>query len=157
MAMKRLMSEYQQYVKDPNPYYSISISEDDMFIWDILLFGPSETIFEGGVFKCQFTFNKEYPNKPPDLKFLSNFPHPNIYTDGKVCISILHEGKDEYNYEDISERWNPSHSINSVLLSILSILSNPNFESPANVDASIMWRNNYVEYKKIIYKFIINN
>lgn len=154
MAIKRLMSEYKQYTKDPNPFYSIEPSDKDMFVWNVLLFGPSATIFEGGIFQCQFKFSSEYPNKPPEFRFLTNFPHPNIYTDGKVCISILHEGKDQYNYEDISERWNPSHSVNSVLMSILSILSSPNFESPANVDASIMWRNNWLEYKKIIYKLI---
>ena len=84
------MNEYQQYLKDPNPYYSIEPSEDDVFTWNVLLFGSSETIFEGGIFKCQFKFNKEYPNKPPEFKFLSNFFHPNIYQDGKVCLSILH-------------------------------------------------------------------
>ena len=155
MAIKRLFTEYQQYLKDPNPFYSIE-TQENIFIWNVLLFGASGTIFEGGIFKCQFKFNNEYPNKPPEFKFLSNFPHPNIYTDGKVCISILHEGKDQFNYEDISERWNPSHSVNSILMSILTILSTPNFESPANVDASIMWRNNWIEYKKIIYKVIMN-
>jgi ubiquitin-protein ligase len=154
MAMKRLMNEYQQYLKDPNPYYNIVPNEKDIFVWDVLLFGSSGTIFEGAIFKCQFKFNNEYPNKPPEFKFISNFPHPNIYTDGKVCISILHEGKDQFNYEHISERWNPSHSVNSILMSILTIISTPNFESPANVDASIMWRNNWTEYKKIIYNFI---
>ena len=78
----------------------------------------------------------------------------NIYTDGKVCISILHEGKDQYNYEDISERWNPSHSVNSVLMSILSMITNPNFESPANVDVSVMWRNDWNQYKKLIYNIV---
>ncbi len=154
--MKRLMNEYQQYLKDPNPYYSLVPQEDNMFIWDVLLFGPVSTIFEGGIYKCQFIFNKEYPNKPPEFKFISNLFHPNIYPDGKVCISILHEGKDQYEYEHVSERWNPSHSVNSILLSILSILSSPNFDSPANVDASILWRNNWSEYKKIIYKHITN-
>ena len=154
MAIKRLITEYQQYLKDPNPFYSIEPTQENIYIWNVLLFGPSDTIFEGGIFRCQFKFNSEYPNKPPEFKFLSNFFHPNIYTDGKVCISILHEGKDQYNYEDISERWNPSHSVNSVLMSILSMLSAPNFDSPANVDASVMWRNNWSEYKKITYKFI---
>ena len=157
MAIKRLMQEYQQYCKEPNPFYSICPLGKDIFIWDVLLFGPSETIFEGSILKCQFIFNNEYPNRPPEFKFISNFPHPNIYTNGKVCISILHEGKDQFNYEDISERWNPSHSVNSILMSILSIIPSPNFESPANVDASIMWRNNYSEYKKVIYKFITVN
>jgi ubiquitin-protein ligase len=156
MAVKRLMNEYQQYIKDPNPFYSIEPLKESILIWDVLLFGPSETIFEGGIFKCQFKFNHGYPNKPPEFTFLSNIPHPNIYTDGKVCISILHEGKDQFNYEDVSERWNPSHSVNSILMSILTILSNPNFDSPANIDASIMWRNNWFEYKKLIYKLITN-
>jgi ubiquitin-protein ligase len=154
MAIKRLTSEYKQYLKDPNPYYSIEPDENDMFVWNALLFGPPETIFEGIILKCIFKFNSDYPNKPPEFKFITNFPHPNIYTDGKVCISILHEGEDKFNYEHISERWNPSHSVNSILMSILTILPTPNFDSPANVDASIMWRNNWDEYKKIIYKLI---
>jgi ubiquitin-conjugating enzyme E2 G1 len=126
----------------------------NFFVWNVLLVGPPESPFEGGIFKCQFTFSKDYPNKAPEFKFLSNIPHPNIYPDGKVCISILHEGKDEWGYEDISERWNPSHSVNSVLMSILSMLPNPNFESPANVDISVMWKNKWDEYKKMIYYIV---
>ena len=80
--------------------------------------------------------------------------HPNIYPNGKVCISILHEGKDEYNYESIGERWNPSHSVSSILMSIISMLGSPNFESPANIDASKLWKENYNEYKKNIYKIV---
>jgi len=154
MAIKRLHTEYNQYLKDPNPFYSIEPNSTNMFVWNILLFGASGTIFEGGLFKCQFKFSNKYPNKPPEFKFLSNILHPNIYIDGKVCISILHEGADQFGYEDISERWSPSHSVNSVLMSILSILSTPNFESPANVDASLMWKNDWIQYKKHIYKLI---
>ena len=91
------------------------------------------------------------------FKFEDKIFHPNIYVDGKVCISILHEGVDVYEYEHISERWNPSHSVNSILLSLLSILAEPNFESPANVDASKLWQENFNEYKKIIYKQIAKN
>ena len=156
MALKRLHLEHQQQLIDPNYFYSIEIDENNLFKWNILLIGPSDTIFEGAIFKCELIFNSHYPIKPPSFKFLDDIFHPNVYKDGKVCISILHEGVDMYGYEDISERWNPSHSVNSILMSIISMLSEPNFDSPANVDASKLWQQNYNEYKKIIYKLIAN-
>jgi ubiquitin-conjugating enzyme E2 G1 len=156
MALRRLQSELKQYNADPNYFYSIEPSVDSFFIWNVLLIGPPDSPFEGGIFKCQFEFSMEYPIKPPKFKFISHLPHPNIYTDGRVCISILHEGEDVYGYEQISERWNPSHSVNSVLMSVLSMLSNPNFESPANVDMSVLWRDDWNKYKKIIYNIIAN-
>jgi ubiquitin-protein ligase len=156
MAIKRLQIEYKQYQKEPNSFYSIIIDENNFLIWNILLFGIPETIFEGSILKCKLMFSKDYPNKPPIFKFTDDFFHPNIYIDGTVCMSILHEGEDVYGYEERAERWNPSHSVNSILLSFLSILSEPNFDSPANVDASVLWKNNFNEYKKIIYKKLIN-
>lgn len=153
MAIKRLTNEYKQYLEEPTSYYSISEPEN-FLSWNILLFGPPDTIFEGGVFKCQLVFTKDYPNKPPQFKFIDKLYHPNIYPDGRVCMSILHEGVDAYGYEHISERWNPSHSVNSILMSLLLVLTEPNFESPANIDASKLWKKNFNEYKKIIYKKI---
>lgn len=156
ISLKRLQTEYKQYLKNPNYFYSIKPNENNFYIWDILLIGPPDSLFEGGIFKCQFIFPKEYPTKPPEFKFISNFPHPNIYTDGKVCISILHEGKDQYGYESDSERWTPSHSVDSILMSIITMLPNPNFESPANIDISLLWKNNNIKYKNIIYNIIAN-
>jgi ubiquitin-protein ligase len=155
MAMKRLQNEYKQSIKEPNYFYSISINQNNFYIWDALLIGPPDSPFEGGIFKCQFKFNNNYPNKPPEFKFTSPMFHPNIYPDGRVCISILHEGYDEFGYESVSERWSPSQNVNSILMSILSMLTSPNFESPANLDASIMWRNNWQEYKNKIYNIIL--
>jgi ubiquitin-conjugating enzyme E2 G1 len=157
MAIKRLQSEYKQYLQDINTQYSLKPNDKNFLKWEILLIGPSETIFEGGIFKCQLEFTKDYPNKPPQFKFIDKLPHPNIYKDGRVCMSILHEGEDIYGYEHISERWNPSHSVNSILMSLLSILTEPNFDSPANVDVSKLWQEDSNEYKKIIYKIIASN
>ena len=156
-AIKRLQIEYKQILSDPNYFYSVEPDKQNFLKWNILIIGPSETIFEGAIIKCSIEFPKEYPNKAPIFKFIDNIFHPNIYPDGKVCISILHEGTDIYEYESINERWNPSHSVNSIIMSIISILGDPNFESPANVDASKMWRDNYSNYKNIIYKFIAKN
>ena len=57
---------------------------------------------------------------------------------GDVCISILHEpGDDKYGYEKAAERWLPVHTVETILLSVISMLADPNFESPANVDAAV--------------------
>ena len=157
MAIKRLQLEYNQILKDPNYFYSVEPDKKNFLKWNILLICPYDTIFEGATLKCYIEFPKEYPIKPPVFRFIDNLFHPNIYPDGKVCISILHEGVDVYGYEDINERWNPSHSVNSIIMSIITILANPNFESPANVDASKLWKENFLKYKQIIYKFIINH
>jgi ubiquitin-protein ligase len=153
MALKRLKNEYTQYLKESTPYYSICPTEN-FFVWNVLIFGPEDTLFEGGIFEGQFRFTKDYPVKAPEFKIITPFFHPNVYTDGRVCMSILHEGIDEFGYEILSERWNPSHSVNSVLLSLLLLLAQPNFESPANVDASVLCKNNYNDYKKLVYSIV---
>lgn len=62
-----------------------------------------------------------------------------MYLDGKVCISILHEAKeDAFNEAELmSEKWRPILSVEAVLVSVQSMLAEPNFSSPANVDASV--------------------
>ena len=75
--------------------------------------------------------------------------HPNVYEDGKVCISILHEpGEDEHNYESADERWRPILGVEAIIMSVISMLASPNDESPANLDAAVMWRQNQSEYKR---------
>ena len=154
MAIRRLQSELTQINKDPNYFYSVTPNEPNFLEWKFLMIGPPDTFYEGGIFKGQLMFPKEYPNRPPKLKFTSNMYHPNIYTDGRVCISILHEGVDEYGYESVTERWNPSHSVNTILMSIVSMLGFPNFDSPANVDASKEWKESINTFKKKIYKIV---
>ena len=61
-----------------------------------------------------------------------------VHKDGEVCISILHEpGEDKYGYEHASERWLPVHTVETILMSVISMISDPNDESPANVDAAV--------------------
>eukprot|EP01092_Planopodium_desertum_P009734 TRINITY_DN422_c0_g2_i5.p1 TRINITY_DN422_c0_g2~~TRINITY_DN422_c0_g2_i5.p1 ORF type:complete len:238 (-),score=19.74 TRINITY_DN422_c0_g2_i5:169-882(-) len=101
------------------------------------------------------TFPKDYPMSPPTLIFTSEFWHPNVYPDGKVCISILHPpGEDEMSGESAGERWMPSQNVSSILLSVISMLSDPNFSSPANVDASVEWRKKPADYKKRIKRLV---
>ena len=77
------------------------------------------------------------------MKFCCKMFHPNIYPDGKVCISILHPpGVDSMNeQEKAEERWRPIIGVEAILISVISMLNEPNIDSPANLDASIMFKN----------------
>lgn len=88
-------------------------------------------------------FPENYPHAPPTLTFCDPIPfHPNIYPQtGLLCISILHpSGHDEFGYEDASERWTPVQTPETILLSVVSLMNDPNDSSPANVEAASMWR-----------------
>lgn len=95
------------------------------------------------------TFSNNYPFEPPTFKFLNPIYHPNIYPDGKLCISILHApGDDEQSGELASERWSPLQGVESVLRSVLLLLDDPEISSPANVDAGVMYRDNRLQYNE---------
>ncbi|CAJ0651467.1 6871_t:CDS:2 [Entrophospora sp. SA101] len=77
------------------------------------------------------SFPKEYPLLPPKLKFISDMWHPNVYPDGEHP-----PGEDKFGYEDAGERWLPVHTVETILLSVISMLSTPNDESPANIESA---------------------
>ncbi|EDS38816.1 ubiquitin-conjugating enzyme E2 g [Culex quinquefasciatus] len=110
---------------------------------------------EGGFFKAHLHFPKEYPLRPPRMKFVTEIWHPNIDRNGDVCISILHEpGDDKWGYEKASERWLPVHTVETILISVISMLADPNDESPANVDAAKEWREAYPEFKRKVARCV---
>lgn len=96
----------------------------------------------GGNFRARLVFPENYPHMPPQLTFQDPIPfHPNIYENGKLCISILHPPEeDQYGYESAAERWSPVQTPETILLSIISLFYSPNEESPANVEAARMLR-----------------
>ncbi|KAI0398082.1 ubiquitin-conjugating enzyme/RWD-like protein [Xylariaceae sp. FL0594] len=149
-AHRRLLGEYKALSTDPPDGISAGpVNEDDMFVWEALIEGPEGTPFEGGIFPAELKFPKDYPLSPPKMTFLGEIFHPNVYTNGVVCISILHPpGDDPNQYEHASERWSPIQSVEKILISVMSMLAEPNDESPANVEAAKMWRENRAEYEQ---------
>lgn len=149
-AQRRLLKEYQQLSKDaPEGILAGPVDEDNLFVWDCLLEGPKDTPYENGVFPARLTFPTDYPLSPPKLIFTPAILHPNIYSNGEVCISILHPpGDDPHQYERAEERWSPVQNVEKILLSVVSMLSEPNVESGANIDACKLWRDNRAEFEK---------
>ncbi|KZT66751.1 ubiquitin-conjugating enzyme [Daedalea quercina L-15889] len=155
LLLRRQLTELK---KRPLEGFSAGLVDDNNFYeWEIMIIGPPDTLYEGGFFRARLSFPEEYPLQPPKMKFLTQMWHPNIYADGTVCISILHPpGEDQYGYEDSGERWLPVHSVESILLSVISLLSSekPNLDSPANVDAAKEVRENFEAYKKRVRRLV---
>ena len=169
-ALRRLIAEYKQILKNaPDGIMAGPIKEENYFEWEAAITGPEGTLFEDGVFLAKLIFPQvcrvfqghplqnfltilfqDYPLNPPTMRFTSKIFHPNIYPDGKVCISILHPpGDDPLGYEKSSERWSPVQSVEKILLSVMSMIAEPNINSPANVDAAKMWRDEKDKFAEI--------
>ncbi|CEJ60476.1 Putative Ubiquitin carrier protein [Penicillium brasilianum] len=150
MAERILMNEFRTLSREK--WVNIELHKDDIFKWDVALIVLNEdSVYYGGYFKARMTFPKNYPYAPPEFRFLQPLCHPNIYNDGRLCISILHPpGEDEMSGESAAERWSPAQRVESVLISILSLLDDAECSSPANVDAAVMFRTNLTQYRSIV-------
>ncbi|NXC35033.1 UB2R1 enzyme, partial [Campylorhamphus procurvoides] len=141
-SQKALLLELKGLQEEPVEGFRVSlVDEGDLYTWDVAIFGPPDTHYEGGDFKARLRFPIDYPYSPPAFRFLTKMWHPNIYETGDVCISILHPPVDDPQSGELpSERWNPTQNVRTILLSVISLLNEPNTFSPANVDASVMYR-----------------
>jgi ubiquitin-conjugating enzyme E2 G1 len=153
----QLLLLIEDLAKNPIDLVSVGLADDaNLYDWEILIMGPDGTLYEGGFFKARLVFPQDFPNMPPTMTFVSEMWHPNVYEDGRVCISILHPpGEDEFNsQESADERWRPILGVEQILVSVISMLSDPNDESPANLDAAVMWRNDRSAFKKKVRQVV---
>ena len=88
-ARRRLMRDFKRLQEDPPAGVSGAPGENNIMLWNAVIFGPHDTPFEDGTFKLTLEFSEEYPNKPPVVKFISKMFHPNIYAGGGICLDIL--------------------------------------------------------------------
>jgi len=147
MAMKRLTQELGPLQKEK--WVLIYPDERDMQRWRLGLWVVNpDSVWHGAYLKAEMKFPNDYPYAPPTFRFLTkNITHPNVYADGDLCISILHKpGDDITSGELASERWNVLHGVESVLRSVLLLLDDPEINSPANVDAGVLYRDRREEY-----------
>lgn len=135
-ARRRLMRDFKRLQEDPPTGVSGAPSENNIMLWNAVIFGPVGTPFEDGTFKLLIEFSEEYPNKPPTVRFVSRMFHPNVYADGSICLDIL------------QNRWSPTYDVSSILTSIQSLLDEPNPNSPANSQAAQLYQENKREYEK---------
>ena len=118
-AESRISKELQRILKEPPSNCSANIvDETNIFEWMGTILGPKDTPYENGVFFLKINFPSDYPLKPPKIMFNTKIYHPNIDDDGNICLDILRK------------QWSPSLTISKVLLSICSLMADPNPDDP---------------------------
>ncbi|XP_044803623.1 ubiquitin-conjugating enzyme E2 R1 isoform X12 [Bubalus bubalis] len=112
-SQKALLLELKGLQEEPVEGFRVTlVDEGDLYNWEVAIFGPPNTYYEGGYFKARLKFPIDYPYSPPAFRFLTKMWHPNIYETGDVCISILHPPVDDPQSGELpSERWNPTQNV----------------------------------------------
>lgn len=100
---------------------------DSLYHWVGTIKGASDTPYEGLTYRLSLQFSDNYPFKAPVVKFETPCFHPNVDTQGNICLDIL------------KEKWSAAYSVKSILQSIQSLLGDANIDSPLNNHAAKLW------------------
>jgi len=118
MSLRRIEKELKDFIKDPPVGCSAGPVGENMFEWEAIITGPPDSPYAGGIFKLTIQFPTEYPFKSPNFRFKTRIYHPNINANGNICLDIL------------KSQWSPALTVSKVLLSIMSLLTDPNPDDP---------------------------
>lgn len=134
MALKRLQKELNEIIKDTPANCSAGLLNNDLFIWQATIIGPTETPYEGGVFHLKMVFPTDYPFKAPSVTFTTRIYHPNINENGSICLDIL------------KDQWSPVLTVSKLLLSICSLLNEPNPNDPLMPSIANLYKTNREQF-----------
>lgn len=157
-AIKRLLLDVKEIIKNPLETNGIYYKHDstDMLKGTAMIIGPQDTPYQYGYYLFKFKFPSNYPFAPPKVEYMTNDGrtrfNPNLYRNGKVCVSILNTWS--------GDQWTGCQTISSVLLTLCTLLNdNPLLNEPGihSTNKNIIPYNNILRYKNFehaIYKII---
>ncbi|GBM56699.1 Ubiquitin-conjugating enzyme E2 [Araneus ventricosus] len=134
MALRRLNTELQAMMRDPPSHCSAGLVSKDLFHWRAIIMGPEKSPYEGGVFSLDIHFPRNYPMKPPKVIFTTRVYHPNINSRGVICLDILYS------------QWSPALTVPKLLLSISSLLCDPNPHNCLEAEIGRIYKNDREKY-----------
>lgn len=138
MAFKRIQRELSDLEKSPpENCQAYPATDSDLFHWKATIFGPVGTPYENGIFHLNIRFPTDYPFKPPKINFETRIYHPNISSGGSICLDIL------------KNNWSPALTISKVLMSICSLLDDPNPSDPLRPEVAQQYMKDKAEFDKI--------
>jgi len=137
MALMRINKELEDLGRDPPAQCSAGPVGEDLFHWQATIMGPPDSPYQGGVFFLTIHFPTDYPFKPPKVAFTTRIYHPNINSNGSICLDILRS------------QWSPALTISKVLLSICSLLCDPNPDDPLVPEIARIFKTDRTEYNQL--------
>lgn len=135
-VIKQLAKELKNLDESPPEGIKVSVNDDDFSTIFADIEGPSGTPYENGVFRMKLLLSHDFPQSPPKGYFLTKIFHPNIATNGEICVNTL------------KKDWNPSLGLRHVLIVVRCLLIEPFPESALNEQAGKMLLENYDEYAR---------
>jgi len=135
-ALRRVQKELKEVTKDPPANCSAGPVGEDLMKWKGSIIGPTGSPYHGGVFHLDIQFPKEYPFKPPLIKFATKIYHCNVNETGGICLDIL------------KDNWSPALTVAKVLLSICSLLTDPNPNDPLMAQIAQQYKTNRILHDK---------
>ena len=131
MLSRRLKHEIKDLEETPIPNCSAGPkNNNDLALWNATIFGPEGTPYHNGIFNLNIEFTEEYPFKPPKIYFTTKIYHCNINERGNICLDIL------------NKNWSPALSVGKVLISICSLLAEPNPNDPLVPSIAELFKSN---------------
>ncbi|XP_048760905.1 ubiquitin-conjugating enzyme E2 D2-like [Ostrea edulis] len=138
MALKRLAKELKDITSDPPAGCSAGPEVDtDMFSWKATIQGPDDSPYSGGLYFLKIQFPTDYPFKPPKVSFTTKIYHPNINSNGNICLDILRS------------QWSPALTVSKVLLSINALMTDPNPDDPLMPEIAKLYKTDRAKYNKM--------
>ncbi len=134
-AIKRIKKELKELEKENLTNISAG-PKNNLFEWEATIFGPKDSPYEGGVFTVKINFPEKYPFMAPKVQFVTKIYHPNINNGGSICLDIL------------GTNWSPALTISKTLLSICSLLTDPNPDDPLVSSIARLYKDDREAYNK---------
>ncbi|TPX57835.1 hypothetical protein PhCBS80983_g03541 [Powellomyces hirtus] len=126
---KRLQNELMTLMMSGTPGISAFPDGDDLMNWTATISGPEGTVYENLKYKLAMKFPTSYPYNAPTVTFKTPIYHPNVDMNGNICLDIL------------KDKWSAVYTVQTILVSLQSLLGEPNNNSPLNDEAAEMWGN----------------
>jgi ubiquitin-conjugating enzyme E2 D/E len=136
MNLRRIKSELAELAANDIPNINAKPISDDNIKWTGSIIGPVDTPYAGGIFNLDITLPSDYPYKPPIIKMKTKIYHPNINDEGTICLDIL------------KDQWSPALTLTKVLLSISSLLAEPNPNDPLAPEVARIYLNDFKTFSK---------